>query len=148
MTEPLLASISTVIITIVSLVIMWAIISVPVWISAKILTSGRARFGRAMLVTVIGPIVYALVLIISTSFVSPALGNRLSIIMLLGTVLAFLAWIYVFKKGFETGWIRAAAIAVLAIIVFVIIGAVIALFTHLFVPNAPPIITTQPFQPV
>jgi len=148
MTEPLLASIITVIITIVSLVIMWAIISVPVWISAKILTSGRARFGRAKLVTVIGPIVYALVLIISTSFVSPALGNRLSIIMLLGTVLAFLAWIYVFKKGFETGWIRAAAIAVLAIIVFVIIGAVIALFTHLFVPNAPPIITTQPFQPV
>ena len=150
MTEPLLASIITVIITIVSLVIMWAIISVPVWISAKILTSGRARFGRAMLVTVIGPIVYALVLIISTSFVSPALGNRLSIIMLLGTVLAFLAWTYVFKKGFETGWIRAAAaaIAVLAIIVFVIIGAVIALFTHLFVPNAPPIITTQPFQPV
>ena len=148
MTEPLLASIITVIITIVSLVIMWAIISVPVWLSAKILTSGRARFGRAMLVTVIGPIVYALVLIISTSFVSPALGNRLSIIMLLGTVLAFLAWTYVFKKGFETGWIRAAAIAVLAIIVFVIIGAVIALFTHLFVPNAPPIITTQPFQPV
>ena len=150
MTEPLLASIITVIITIVSLVIMWAIISVPVWISAKILTSGRARFGRAKLVTVIGPIVYALVLIISTSFVSPALGNRFSIIMLLGTVLALLAWIYVFKKGFETGWIRAAAaaIAVLAIIVFVIIGAVIALFTHLFVPNAPPIITTQPFQPV
>ena len=148
MTEPLLASIITVIITIVSLVIMWAIISVPVWLSAKILTSGRARFGRAKLVTVIGPIVYALVLIISTSFVSPALGNRLSIIMLLGTVLALLAWIYVFKKGFETGWIRAAAIAVLAIIVFVIIGAVIALFTHLFVPNAPPIITTQPFQPV
>ena len=148
MTEPLLASIITVIITIVSLVIMWAIISVPVWISAKILTSGRARFGRAMLVTVIGPIVYALVLIISTSFVSSALGNRLSIIMLLGAVLAFLAWIYVFKRGFETGWIRAAAIAVLAIIVFVIIGAVIALFTPLFVPNAPPIITTQPFQPV
>ena len=148
MTEPLLASIITVIITIVSLVIMWAIISVPVWISAKILTSGRARFGRAMLVTAIGPIVYALVLIISTSFVSPALGNRLSRIMLLGAVLAFLAWIYVFKRGFETGWIRAAAIAVLAIIVFVIIGAVIALFTHLFVPNAPPPITTQPFQPV
>ena len=148
MTEPLLASIITVIITIVSLVIMWAIISVPVWISAKILTSGRARFGRAMLVTAIGPIVYALVLIISTSFVSSALGNRLSIIMLLGAVLAFLAWIYVFKRGFETGWIRAAAIAVLAIIVFVIIGAVIALFTHLFVPNAPPPITTQPFQPV
>jgi hypothetical protein len=148
MTEPLLASTITVIITIVSLVIIWAIISVPIWISAKILTSGRARFGRAMLVTAIGPIVYALVLIISTSFVSLALGNRLSLIMLLGVVLAFLAWIYVFKRGFETGWIRAAAIAVLAIIVFVVIGVVIALVTHVFVRNMPPIIPTQPFQSV
>ena len=91
MTEPLLASIITVIITIVSLVIMWAIISVPVWISAKILTSGRARFGRAMLVTAIGPIVYALVLIISTSFLSLAIGNRSPLIVSMGLVLAFLA---------------------------------------------------------
>jgi Adenine deaminase C-terminal domain len=48
-----------------------------------------------------------------------------------GLVLAFLAWIYVFKRGFETGWIRGAGIALLTIIVFVIIGVVIALFTHL-----------------
>jgi hypothetical protein len=64
-----------------------------------------------------------------------------------GLVLALLAWIYVFKRGFETGWLRGAGIALLAIIVFVIMGVVIASFTHLFVPNAPPpIITTQPFQ--
>ena len=68
--------------------------------------------------------------------------------MSIGLVLAFLAWIYVFKRGFETGWIRGTGIALLAIIVFVIIGVVIALFTHLIVPNAPPIITTQPFQPI
>ena len=47
MTEPIFASIF---IPIISLVIIWAIVSVPVWISAKIITSGRARFGRAMLV--------------------------------------------------------------------------------------------------
>jgi hypothetical protein len=67
MTEPIFASI---IIAIISLVIIWAIVSVPVWISAKIITSCRARFGRVMLVTAAGPIVYALVLIISTSFLS------------------------------------------------------------------------------
>lgn len=136
-----------IVITIISLVIIWAIVSVPVWISAKILTSGRARFGRAMLVTAAGPIVYALVLVISTSFLSLAVGNRSPIIVSIGLVLAFLAWIYVFKRGFETGWLRGTGIALLAIIVFVIIGIIIGSVTHLFVPNAPPpIITTQPFH--
>ena len=101
-----------------------------------------------MLVTAAGPIVYVSVLIISTSFISLAIGNRSSVIMSIGLVLAFLAWIYVFKIGFKTGWIRGAGIAVLAIIVFVIIGVVITLFIHLFTPNVPPIITTQPFQVV
>jgi len=143
MTEPTFAIIIT---AIISLVIVWAIVSVPVWISAKILTSGGARFGRAMLVTAAGPIVYALVLIISTSFLSLTSGNRSPLITIIGLALAFLAWIYVFKRGFEIGWIRGIGIALLAIIVFVIIGAVIALVTQLFVPALPPIITTQPFQ--
>ena len=145
MTESIFASI---ILAIISHVIIWAIVSIPVWISAKILTSGRARFARAMLVTAAGPIVYALVLIISTRLLSLAIENRSSLIMSVGLVLAFLAWIYVFKRGFETGWIRGAGIALLAIIVFVIIGVVIASFTHLFAPNAPPITTTHPFQMV
>lgn len=67
MTESLLGSI---VIAIVSFVI------IPVWISDKILTSGRASFGRAMLVTAAGPILYALVLIISTSLISFVIRNR------------------------------------------------------------------------
>jgi len=101
-----------------------------------------------MLVTAAGPIVYALVLIISTTIISLAIGNRLSLITSLAVVLAFLAWIYVFKRGFETGWIRATAIAIVAILVFVIIVLTIGSFTHLIVPNAPPVIITQPFQSI
>lgn len=145
MTESIFAFI---IIAIISFVIIWSIVSIPVWISAKILTSGRASFGRAMLVTAIGPIVYALVLIILTNFLTLTIGNRSPLITSIGLVLAFLAWIYTFKRGFETGWIRGIGIALLAIFMFVIIGFAIALFTHLFVPTAPPIITMQPFQSV
>ncbi len=72
MAESIFASI---ILAIISLVIIWPIVSIPVWISPKILTSGGARFGRAMLVPAAGPIVYALVLIISTSLLSIAIGN-------------------------------------------------------------------------
>lgn len=133
----------TIIIGIVSLLIIWAIISVPVWISAKILTSGRARFGRAMLVTAAGPIVYTVVLLISTSILA-AVESRLSLTLTVALVLGFLAWIYVFKRGFETG----CAIAILAIILFFIVGVAINSLTYLFVPNARPIITTGPFQRV
>jgi hypothetical protein len=143
MTESLLGRI---IIAIVSFVILWAIVSIPVWISAKILTSGRASFGRAMLVTSAGPILYALVLIISTSLISFVIGNRSATITSLGLVIAFVAWIYVFRRGFETGWIKAVGIALFAIVVFVFMGIVIALVTHVLVPNVPPIITTQPLQ--
>ena len=145
MTESIFAFI---IIAIISFVIIWAIVSIPVWISAKILTSGRARFGRAMLVTAIGPIVYALVLIISTNFLSLTIGNRSPLTTSIGLVLAFLAWIYVFKRGFKTGWTRGVGIALLAIFVLVVIGFAIALFTHLLIPTVPPIITMQPFQSV
>lgn len=143
-----MTDLASIIIVIISLVIIWAIASIPVWISAKILASRHASFGRAMLVTAAGPIVYALVLTISTSFRSLTIGNQLSLITSLGVVLAFMAWIYVFKRGFETGWIRAVGIAIVAIIVFVIIGVAIALVIHLFVPNVHPIITAQPFQSV
>jgi hypothetical protein len=139
---------ASLIIAITSLVIIWAIVSIPVWISAKIFFSRRASFGRAMLVTAVGPIVYAVVLIISATIISLTIGNRLSLIISLGVVLAFLAWIYVFKRGFETGWIRATAIAIVAILVFVMIGVAIGSFTHLIVPNVPPVIITQPFQSV
>ena len=57
---------SIIIIIITSLVIIWAIVSIPV-ISAKIILSRRASFGRAMLVTAVVPIVYAVVLFISTT---------------------------------------------------------------------------------
>jgi hypothetical protein len=47
---------------------------------------------------------------------------------------------YSSSRGFETGWIRAAAIAIVAIFVFVMIGLAIGSFTHLIVPNVPTVL--------
>jgi hypothetical protein len=105
----------------------------------------------------VGPIVYAFVLFISTTIISLTIllfqlpltiGNHLSLIMSLGVVLAFLAWIYVFKRGFVTGWVRATAMAIVPILAFVMIGLAIGSFTHHIVPNVPPVIIVQPFQSV
>ena len=131
---------------IVGLIAMWIIVTIPVWIAAKILTLGRARFTRAMLVTAVGPVVYAIVFFISIAVLRFALGSQ-TIPAIIAFIIAFIAWIGVFKKGFDTGWIRALAIAVLATVVFAVIGILITLVIHAIVPQAPPI-TPIPLQRV
>jgi hypothetical protein len=129
---------------IAGLIAIWIIVTIPVWIAAKVLTLGKAKFTRAMLVTAAGPIVYAIVFFISAAVLTVALGSK-TIPAIIAFIIAFIAWIGVFKKGFDTGWIRALAIAILAIVVFAVIGIVITLLMQAIVPEAPPI-TPIPLQ--
>ena len=122
----------------IGLVALWILVSIPVWIAAKILTLGRAKFTRAMLVTAVGPIVYAVVFIASSAILSVAFGES-TWFLTVALIIAFIAWIGVFKKGFDTGWLRALGIAILATVVFTIMSIVITLIIWTFVPNAPPI---------
>lgn len=129
---------------IIGLLVLWIIVSIPVWAAAKILTAGRVKFSRAMLVTAVGPIVYATVFFISATVLSAAIGD-LTLPIIIGFIIAFIAWIWVFKKGFHTGWLRALGIAILAIVIFAVIGALISLVIQTIVPGAPPI-TPIPLQ--
>jgi hypothetical protein len=131
---------------IVGLIAMWIIVTIPVWIAAKVLTLGKAKFTRAMLVTAVGPVVYAIVFFLSVAVLTVALGGQ-TIPAIIAFILAFIAWIGIFKKGFDTGWIRALAIAILATVVFAVIGIVITLIIQAIVPGAPPI-TPIPLQRV
>jgi hypothetical protein len=132
---------------VIGLIALWIIVTIPVWIAAKILTLGRAKFTRAMLVTAAGPIVYAIVFFISATILTAALGDP-TMPAIIAFILAFIAWIGVFKKGFETGWIRALGIAILATVVFAVIGIIITLVMQAIVPGAPPITPFPPLQQV
>jgi hypothetical protein len=127
---------------IVGLLALWIIVTIPVWIAAKILTLGRAKFTRAMLVTAVGPIIYAIVFFISSVILALTFGER-SVLVVISFIIAFIAWIAVFKKGFNTGWLRAFGIAILATVVFAVIGVIVTLAMQAIVPEAPPI---TPFQ--
>jgi hypothetical protein len=128
---------------IIGLLILWIIVSIPVWIAAKILTRGRVGFSRAMLVTALGPIIYAIVFFIFAALLTAVFGDP-TVPIIIGFIVAFIAWIGVFKKGFDTGWLRALGIAILAIIVFAVIGLIISLLIQLIVPEAPPITPIPP----
>ena len=125
-------------VVIVGLLMMWIIVSVPVWIAAKIVTLGKAKFTRAMLVTAVGPFVYALVFFLSNAALTATLGQQF-LISAISFILAFIAWIGVFKVGFRTGWIRALGIAFVATVVFVTIGAIVTAGLQAVAPGTPEI---------
>ena len=120
---------------IIGLVILWIIVSIPVYLAGKIVTGGRSTFGEAMAATVLGPIVYFIVLTGVSLFLKGILGGAAST---LGYILAFLAWIWVYKHTFKTGWLGGLAIAILAVIVFVIFGLVVGALFGIIVPSVSP----------
>jgi hypothetical protein len=119
----------------IGLVILWIIVSIPVYLAGKIVTGGRSTLGEAMAATVLGPIVYFTVLTGVGFFLEGILGGAAST---LGYILAFLAWIWVYKHTFKTGWLGGLTIAILAVVVFVIFGLVVGALLGIIVPSVSP----------
>ena len=122
------------IVILLGLLILWIAISIPVYGAAKIVTRGRATFGTAMGATLLGPVVYLMVLFGAGFLLSAAIGWTASIFALL---LAFLAWLGVYKSMFQTGWLGALAIAILAAVLFLILALVVAFLLALVFPGTP-----------
>lgn len=118
----------------IALIIGWIIVSVPAWIAGKIVTSGRASFGEAMLATILGPIVYVVILVAADLFLGGLVGG---LGYSLGFVLAFIAWIWVYKITFKTGWLGGFAIAILSILVFIVLLLVTGFLFGFFRPFSP-----------
>ncbi len=118
----------------VSLIIVWIVISIPVWLAGKAITGGKASFGGALLATLAGPIVFAIVTFVVDFF----LGSGAYIF---GYILALIAWIWVYKASFNTGWIKAILIAILAWVLFVVLSIIVGVLFGVAYPSPffPPI---------
>jgi len=100
---------------IIAFIIAWVIASIPVWLASKAV-SKHSSFPRAMLATLGGIIVFAIILAIFTVIGIP----------ILGLLLGFIGVLAVFKTLFETGWGGAFLIAILAFIIVIIINLILA----------------------
>ena len=118
--------------TIIGLIILWIIVSIPVWLAGKAVTGGKATFGDAMIATLFGPIVYAVTLFIVSFVLGAVIGSAAYIIAL---ILSLIAWIWVYKASFRTGWLGAIAIAILAWIIFVVISIIFGTLFGIVVPG-------------
>ena len=120
-------------IIIIGLVILWVIVSIPVYVAGKIVTNGKSTLGEAMAATLLGPIVYVIVLVGVGFFLGQIIGRST---YFLAYILAFVAWIGVYKSTFKTGWLGALVIAILAIILFVVLGIIIIALFGLTAPGS------------
>ena len=116
---------------VVGLIILWVIVSIPVYIAGKIVTSGEATLGDAMIATLFGPIVYAVTLFAVDYFLGGLIGGGAYVWAL---VLAFIAWVWVFKASFKTTWLGALAIAIVAILVFAVLSLLFGALLGIVVP--------------
>ncbi|MEA2090195.1 MAG: hypothetical protein U9O89_05500 [Thermoproteota archaeon] len=79
----------------------------------------RALFSDALIISFLG-------VIVSTVCV-------LFLPWIIGVVLAFVLWLALIRHYYETGWLGALAVVVMAVIVYVIISVAIALLSELVV---------------
>ncbi len=114
------------------LIIVWLIISIPVYIAGKIVTAGKATFGDAMVATLFGPIIYVVTLFAANFLLASVIGSGTA--YLLALVFAFVGWVWIFKASFKTGWLGALATALLAVLIFAVISLLFGSLTGVMVP--------------
>jgi len=117
---------------IIGLIILWIIVSIPAYLAGKVVTGGRSTFGEAMIATLFGPIVYVITLFIVDFLLGAITGS--SIAYVLALILAFIAWVWVYKASFRTSWLGGLAIAILVVIAFWILSIILG---FLFGPIIP-----------
>ena len=125
-------TLESLLLTIVGLIILWIIVSIPVWLAGKAVTGGKATFGEAMIATLFGPIVYVITLLVVDFLLGAVVGSAAYVIAFL---LALIAWVWVYKASFKTGWLGAIAIAILAWIIFLVLSIILGILFGVIIPH-------------
>ncbi len=116
-------SLYNLILLLIALVILWVVVSIPVYFGAKVVTKGKSTIGEAMVATLMGPIAFVLIYLIVDYFLGNITGARSA--AALGWVLAIIAWFAVYKGVFQTGWLGAVAIAILSAVIYIALDVLV-----------------------
>ncbi len=126
------ATLSGLLFLLVALVILWIIVSIPVYFAGKAVTGGKANFGEAMGATLGGGLAYFIVYYGVVIFLGPLLGSSTA---LLALILAFIVWLAVYRASFDTSWIRALGIVIVGWLILLILDFFLVQLFGITVPN-------------
>ncbi len=114
LTEPLVGQLLTFVIGLIMLTIIF-------YIAGRLVVGKkRALFSDAFVISLLGTIV--------VNIVSLFMPN----VQLIGLILSLIIWLLLIRHYYETGWLGALAVAILAVIIYVVIGLI--LFLILSIP--------------
>lgn len=120
------------IVWIIGLVILWVVISIPVYFAGKIINEGRAHFGQAMGATLGGGLAYFIVFYGVVLLLGPSLGASAA---LLGLVLALVIWLAVYRASFDTSWTRALGIVIVAWLLLLVLDFILIAVVGVGIPK-------------
>ena len=101
---------------IINLIISTIILAPVLWLAGRALVGKKkAKFTDAIMIVVIGIVVGA----IFGAFV-PNGG-------IIGSIVQLIIWLYLVKHFFDCGWLKALAISIVAVLIFIAIAVVLAL---------------------
>jgi hypothetical protein len=116
----------------IGLIVLWVIVSIPVYFAAKFVTKGKNDFGDAMGATLGGGLAYFIVYYLVAFFLGAVLGTA-------GLVFAFilgaLVWLAVIRASFRTTWIGAIGIVVVAYVILLILDFILVAAFGVSFPN-------------
>lgn len=110
---------------IVGLVAAWFIISIPLYLAAKVVSGRKATFGRALLASLIAPIVVYIFLFLFLILLSPFL---LLLAIPVSLILAIIVLVYIYASIFQTSWLGGLGIAIISFVITLIIFAIFSAF--------------------
>ncbi len=116
----------------IGLVILWIVVSVPVYFAGKMLKGKAASFGDALGATLGGVLVYYIVYFLVAFFLGAVIGDAAGALAL---ILGLIAWLAVFRAAFSTSWLGAVGIVVIAWLILLVLDFVLVALFHVGFPN-------------
>ena len=117
---------------VIGLIILWVIVSIPVYFAGKAIVGKESSFGNAMGATLGGGLAYFIVFFVVSVFLGPLIGRTADA---LAALLAILVWLAVFRAAFSTSWIKAVGIVIVAWIILIILDVVLVAAFGVKFPN-------------
>jgi hypothetical protein len=112
-------------ILVIGIIMLWVATSIPVYIGGKFVRGKAATFGEAISATLLGTLVY-LVIFYMTSII---LGTNI------GFILAFIAWLAIYRNAFDTGWLNALGIVIVSWLILHAIDLLLISILKVAFPN-------------
>ena len=101
----------------VHIIVNVIVLSPVLWIAGRLLAGkDKAKFTDALWIVVLGTVIGA----VFQALLEGILG-------LLGSIVMLIIWLALVKHFFDTGWLKAFVIAILAIIIYIIIVAILVI---------------------